>query len=213
MDQLYLGPLPRADRRKSPTNLAKMRLFSAFTIFATFLLPLVASESGKQQVAVYAWPIAESKPQVLAEVTYDPKSLTASVKKYHGLSPTVTQDLVRVGLYDSKTKDWTGIVTSGSQFKNGGMKTLTLHLDHDGNPFYVGFGATTTSKDRQDSGKKSGGSEGLKVIVKPPVQGPQPHLNKPVVLNADGKADEKEPEKSFIQKCALQCEYLKPFRC
>jgi hypothetical protein len=32
--------------------------------------------------------------------------------------------------------------------------------------------------------------------------GPQPVLNKPIVLNAEGKIDVKEPEKGFLQKYA-----------
>ena len=152
--------------------------------------------------------MTESKPQVLAEVAYDPNSLTASAKKYSQLPPGASGDMVRVGLYDPRTTDWTGIVTSGSHFDDGKAKTLVLHLDHEGHPFHVGFGASTLSREKQGERKKSGASEGLEVVVKAPAQGPQPHLNKPVVLSADGKADEKEPEKTLIQKCVLSRSFV-----
>ncbi|KAL9094689.1 MAG: hypothetical protein Q9165_002959 [Trypethelium subeluteriae] len=177
-----------------------MRVISALVILSAPLLALTASASTKEDIKVYAWPVSEPKPQVLAEITYDPQSLTASTKKYHQIQSTSSEDLVRVGLYDPKTTDWTGIVTSGSHFESKYAKTIVLHLDHEGRPFYVGFSASVPSKNKKSGEKNNQGFESLKVVLKPPVQGPQPHLNKPVVLNPEGKVDEKEPEKTFIQK-------------
>ena len=178
-----------------------MRLFSAFSLISAFLAPLTASQTGKQQVTVYTWPLSDSKPHVFAEITYDSQSLSASTKKYHPLTPSSSGDLVRVGLYDSKTSDWVGVVTAGSQFESNRAKQLTIHIDQEGRPFYVGFATSTPSEEKPVKGKKTTTEEGLEIIVKPPVQGPQPHLNRPVVLNQDGKVDEKQPEKSFLQKC------------
>ncbi|KAF2232487.1 hypothetical protein EV356DRAFT_534596 [Viridothelium virens] len=177
-----------------------MRLLSALFILSALPSALAASTSTKEDVKVYAWPMSESKPQILAEITYDPQSLTASTKKYHQLQSTSSEDLVRVGLYDPKTTDWTGVVTSGSQFESDYAKTIVLHLDHEGRPFHVGFSASVPSEDKKSGEKIIQGFDSLKVVLKPPVQGPQPHLNKPVVLNPDGKVDEKEPEKTFLQK-------------
>ncbi|KAI9689766.1 MAG: hypothetical protein M1822_009648 [Bathelium mastoideum] len=182
-----------------------MRLFATFPIVSTLLAPVLASEATKQQVTVYAWPLSASKPQVLAEVTYDTQSLSARAQKYHQPAPVSAEELVRVGLYDTKTADWVGVVTSGSQFVgNNREKTLTLHLDQDGRPFHVGFGASAPSpseEKKQGKGKTAAAGEGgLNVVVKTPVRGPQPHLNKPIVLSQDGKLQEKEPEKTFLQK-------------
>ena len=43
-------------------------------------------------------------------------------------------------------------------------------------------------------------SQGLQVEVVRQTPGPQPHLSKPVVVNPEGKVEEGEPEKSFLQK-------------
>ena len=193
---------------RPPKHFARMRLFFSLSILSTLLLPLLALETGKQDISVYVWPMTESKPRVLAEVTYDPHSLSASTKKYHNLSPLPSDYLVRVGLYNPKTTEWSGIVTSGSYFRDSYAKTIVLHLDHEGHPFHVGFGVSASSGEKPSDGKKPGVDKNLKVTVKPPVQGPQPHLNKPVVLNQDGKVEEKEPEKSFFQKYVLAVSFL-----
>ena len=60
----------------------------------------------------------------------------------------------------------------------------------------------TSSKDKKNTPTTGAKSEtgGLVVEVLRPTPGPKPVLNKPVVLNAEGKLDDKEPEKSFLQK-------------
>ncbi len=62
-----------------------------------------------------------------------------------------------------------------------------------------GEGASAANKDDEGSERRA---EDKRVVVElvPRERGPAPVLNKPVVLNADGKLDGKEPEKSFLQK-------------
>jgi len=62
-------------------------------------------------------------------------------------------------------------------------------VDERGEPFHVGFG--TSSK---TSGEK------VEVEIVKRVAGPKPVLNKPIVLNAEGKLETTEPEKTFLQK-------------
>ncbi|KAF2445131.1 hypothetical protein P171DRAFT_289953 [Karstenula rhodostoma CBS 690.94] len=56
---------------------------------------------------------------------------------------------------------------------------------------HVGFRTTV---------KEAGDGDELEVELVRREAGPKPVLNKPVVLNADGRIDSKEPEKTFIQK-------------
>jgi hypothetical protein len=77
---------------------------------------------------------------------------------------------------------------------------LQLLLNARGEVYHVGFLASDSGSS-STSGSGSGSSkDGLAVEVLPMKGGPVVHLNKPVVLNAQGTLDDKEPEKSFLQK-------------
>ena len=96
--------------------------------------------------------------------------------------------------------------------------TLVLNVDADGVVYGIGVGAERvkkkTTKDRGKAGNKSkvngGGKDGkgmdagagpnVVVEVSRQTMGPRPVLNKPIVLDADGKRDDQQPEKSFLQK-------------
>ena len=62
--------------------------------------------------------------------------------------------------------------------------------------YHVGFVASELRTSSLGGSKK----DGLSVEVVPMKAGPMVHLNKPVVLDAEGKLDDKEPEKTFLQK-------------
>ncbi|KAI9695252.1 MAG: hypothetical protein M1820_008771 [Bogoriella megaspora] len=184
-----------------------MRFFPPLHIVPALLLVLgVLAEADQKSITVYAYPTSASKPHPLAEISYNPQSLSATAKNYRSPALNSPEELVRVGLLDSKTSEWTGIVAAGSNFAEGHSRTLVLHLDVDGRPFHVSFSAAPSLEDQSKASaggkakKKTNKSEALNVVVKPMAQGPQPHLNRPVVLNAEGKVDEKEPEKTFLQK-------------
>ncbi|KZF22710.1 hypothetical protein L228DRAFT_260855 [Xylona heveae TC161] len=56
---------------------------------------------------------------------------------------------------------------------------------------------------QQGQGEESKGGENkgeIKVELVKPNKGAEPHLNKPIVLNPDGKMPQKEPEKTILQK-------------
>ena len=73
---------------------------------------------------------------------------------------------------------------------------MLLHLNTEGELYHVGFKAS----DQPSSSKTGKGKDGLGVEVVKTQPGPTPHLNKAVVLNAEGQLDDKEPEKTFLQK-------------
>lgn len=173
-----------------------MRNFILVSVFLFFGLVLAGESS--QTVSVFAWPIGSSTPQQLAQITYGYPSLNYSIKSYKSPSLSDASDVVRVGFYRSgKEGAWSGVATSSVNFGSDRQKKLRLHLDAHGDVYHVGFSATPLI----GKGDGSPQTEELKVELVEQQPGPQPHLNKPVVVNAEGKVDEgKEPEKSFLQK-------------
>ena len=162
------------------------------------LLPFAVAST----VTIYLHPIPDAtvpkssvipSPVPLAQVDYDIDTATSSVTSYtppHGShSP---RNFVRVGLHDPKSKSWTGVVTSAASFAEQYKQKFVVHVDEKGEVYHVGFSAS--AKDNGDDGKE------VEVEVVKKSVGPKPVLNKPVVLNAEGKIDSKEPEKTFLQK-------------
>ena len=133
-------------------------------------------------------------PQIpLAQVEYSVDQATGTLTSYTPPTGSYSSDhLLRIGFTDPKSGAWRGIVTSAAGFSEKYSKKLVVHIDEKGEPFHVGFGtsARRTAKEVEVE------------IVKRGI-GPRPVLNKPIVLNADGKIEEKEPEKTFLQKYVL----------
>jgi len=175
-----------------------MRLTTALSLALTFLSSLALAAESDRTVDIFAWPLSATKSQSLARISYN--STTATLKSYTG-PPSIPADdeIVRIGFYHTGSSDsWSGIATSASNFADGKDKKLQLLLNAEGEVYHVGFlalgsGLGTSSK----GGSKK---DGMSVEVVPMKAGPVVHLNKPVVLNAEGKLDDKEPEKSFLQK-------------
>jgi len=95
--------------------------------------------------------------------------------------------------------DWVGVATSASNFDATKKPTLRLLVDSNGDVWHVGFSAAATG------GKSTDGS--LAVEVVPLRQGPQVAFDKPIVVNQQGEPENKEPEKSFLQKFVSQYVY------
>ncbi|CAO2647740.1 Nn.00g086620.m01.CDS01 [Neocucurbitaria sp. VM-36] len=131
-------------------------------------------------------------PIPLAQIEYDADQSTGTLASYTPPTGSYSSDhLLRVGLSDPKTGSWRGIVTSAANFADQYHKKFVIHVDERGEPFHVGFGT---------SAKDSGDSNEVEVEIVKRAAGPKPVLNKPIVLNAEGKLETKEPEKSFLQK-------------
>ena len=131
-------------------------------------------------------------PIPLAQIEYDADQTTGTLASYTPPTGSYSSDhLLRVGLSDPKTGSWRGIVTSAANFADQYHKKFVIHVDERGEPFHVGFGT---------SAKGSGDSNEVEVEIVKRAVGPKPVLNKPIVLNAEGKLETKEPEKSFLQK-------------
>jgi hypothetical protein len=159
-----------------------------------FLFAAFAAAAAQSTVTVHAWPLSAPSPKPYATIVLSPSASDSSVKVQSISKPSVSNDeLVRIGLYDSSSKAWTGVATSSKSFAPDVRQKVTLHTDSEGRVTHVGFSSFSKSKAESDD---------VLVDVIPMVAGPQPVLNKPVVLNAEGKLDTpgEEDSKSFLQK-------------
>lgn len=159
-------------------------------LLGAFALPLALAEVITTDV--FYWPVEAPQPSVLARVSFDKTSLESDLLSYTPPSDTNHDDLVRIGLYTStptNPKQWSGSLVSRSSLTSESL--LRLHLDPAKEVYHVSLGAP--------SYKSAESAEaGVELVLQE--SGPQPHLNRPVVLSPDGQNPEEVPEKSFIQK-------------
>jgi hypothetical protein len=162
-----------------------------------FLLSVTAVAAiSPSTVTVYAWPLDAVSPAPLASIVLSQSQstldLSATVKSFTPPSES-KEGLVRIGLLDPNTKAWSGVATSSKSLAADLKKKISLHTDKNGNVYHIGFSA---------SAKEVGEKDAVVVEVVPMSAGPEPLLNKPVILNAEGKVDTPNPEdnKSFLQK-------------
>ncbi|KAF1947927.1 hypothetical protein EJ02DRAFT_364393 [Clathrospora elynae] len=159
------------------------------------LLPFAVASSVTLYVS--SVPVSSStaiipSPIPLAHIEYDADQSVGTLSSYTPPTGSYTPDhLLRIGLTDPKSGAWRGIVTSAASFSEQYHKKFVIHVDDKGEPFHVGFGT---------SAKGNGVGDDVEVEIVKRSVGPKPVLNKPVVLNAEGKLESKEPEKSFLQK-------------
>lgn len=164
-----------------------LRLLS---LLAFLLISVSAAVSSS--ITVYAWPLSASSPKPFAEITIPSTADGVATVKSKKTVSAEDGELVRVGLLDS-SKAWSGVATSSESFKQGITQKISLHTDGHGQVTHLSFSSFKSVKDDE-----------LLVSLLPIQAGPEPILNKPVVLNAEGKLDKPDvDERSFIQKCDL----------
>ncbi|OCL11305.1 hypothetical protein AOQ84DRAFT_287525 [Glonium stellatum] len=167
-------------------------------------------------ITIYTCPIHSARPDhsslptiptptPLAQITFDASTSLASLKSYTPPTGAYTPShLLRVGLYDPATSEWKGVVASAASFANEYQKKLILHVDETGDVYHVGLatsGRSKTSLNGDSKGKGTGVKmEEIDIEVVERTQASQPALNKPIVLNSEGRLEGKEPEKTFLQK-------------
>ena len=179
----------------------KIRTNMLLSLLLTFLTSLALAAQSERSVTIEAWPLSASKSQSLAKISYTPTN--ATVKSYS--APTIPEhdDIVRIGFHHPSSGSWSGVATAASNFKPGKDKKVQLHVNAAGEVYHVGFVASEVPRSSKSGKAKKGQDDGedvLGVEVVRVKQGEPPHLNKPVVLDAEGKLPQKEAEKSFLQK-------------
>lgn len=170
-----------------------------------------AQQDELQKVTVFAWPMTDKSPQELAQISYNAKDIVPrpAISNYKVpdlpvVGGKVVRDLVRVGLFDSVTGAWRGVVTDASSFDTKYQQKIFLHLDPDDKPWHVSFTAyvkpSPTQKVKRQGDAQDVVPQAVAEII-PANPAPTPHLNKPVVLNPAGKVEEAEgDQKTFLQK-------------
>lgn len=113
------------------------------------------------------------------------------------MSSAPENELVRIGVYDPVTKAWRGTVTSASSFDPSVNGRLRININEAGEVWGASWHASLT-KPLADSVPAGQQTKQFDVVSMAPA--PQPLLNRPVVVNPDGKVAEPEPEKSMMQK-------------
>lgn len=167
-----------------------------FTILAALCATALAVKSDFiDSATVYIQSIdAVSPPAPLAEIKYNPSTLSAELVSYDAPDLIVGSKLLRVGIYDAATSSWKSStsMTSAQTFAKGYSPTLVVSLDAQGGVIGVSC----------KSGKIDAGATrdfGPKIKVLKTVKGKLPVLNKPVVLSPEGKVAVPEPEKTLLQ--------------
>lgn len=158
------------------------------------LLPVAVASS--VTVYVHSLPSSPSthspipSPIPLAQIDYDADTAVGTLSSYTPPTGSYSAEhLLRVGLEDKESDEWHGVLTSAASFEQDYKKKFTIHVDDKGAPYHVGF-----------STSERGTGDEIEVEIIKRTAGPKPFLNKPIVLNAEGKLDGKEPEKTFLQK-------------
>ncbi|KAI0025747.1 hypothetical protein F4780DRAFT_719749 [Xylariomycetidae sp. FL0641] len=173
-----------------------MRPTTILSGLATLALAGLAS-AAERAAAIYIQPVSSSPsaPAPLAELRYDVAAVSeAEVASYEAPELPDGTTLVRVGVYDPLTRDWTSStsVASAENFAKGYAPALMLTVDTDGVPTGAALrGVRIDAGQTRDFGPKA-----MVMVTQP---GKQPDLNKPVVLSPEGKQVVPE-EKSFFQK-------------
>ncbi|KAL3417652.1 cyclin-dependent protein kinase regulator pho80 [Phlyctema vagabunda] len=170
-----------------------------FSIFAGVLAQCIAVSALSELIdsaTVYIQPISTSSgpARPLAEIQYNPSTLSAELVSFEAPELEAEEMLVRIGLYDAATARWKSSTstTSAESFRKGYAPTFVVSLDAQG----AVLGVTCKSA-RVDAGQTR--DFGPKVRLVQSGKGKLPELNRPVVLK-EGKLEEPEPEKTLFQK-------------
>ena len=161
------------------------------------LLWAALASADVRTASIYLQPIGHSTtPTLLAEIKYDVlEPASAEVSSFE--APELPEDtsLVRIGIYDTKTKSWVSStsVTSVDNFSKGYSPHFVLSVDGQGN--YLGASCRGVMI---DAGVTRDFGPQVAVIASSP--GKQPELNKPVVLTPEGKTVKPPEEKTLLQK-------------
>jgi hypothetical protein len=170
-----------------------MRSTAALSFVLVLLFSFAAAQIEKQ-VDIFAWPLSASKSQTLAKLSYN--SETATVLSYKVPALPAGEEIVRIGFHHPKTGSWSGIATAASNFADGKDKTLQLLLNEQGDVYHIGFKSSKLPSSSKGGSKK----DDMSVEVVPMKAGATVHLNKPILLTAEGKVEGQPEEKTFLQK-------------
>jgi len=173
-----------------------MKLLSMILTFCVQALVVSCASELIDTTTVYIQPIGSTASiSPLAEIKYNPSTLTAELVSFDAPELSTDSKLVRIGIYDVSTASWKSStsVTSAESFSKGYSPTILLSLDARGAVLGV-----TCKSGKIDAGQTR--DFGPKIKLLKTAKGKQPDLNKPIALSPEGKLEEPEPEKTMLQK-------------
>ncbi|KAE9372097.1 cyclin-domain-containing protein [Stipitochalara longipes BDJ] len=167
-------------------------------ILAALCAQIVAASSDLiDSTTVYIQSVESSATPVipLAEIKYNPSTLSAELTSFDFPELDPDSKLLRVGVYDAATSSWKSSTstTSAESFAKGYSPTLVLSLDAQG-----GVVGVSLKSAKIDAGQTR--DFGPKVKVTKTAKAPTPALNRAVVLSPEGKLAEPVVEKTMFQK-------------
>jgi hypothetical protein len=185
-----------------------MRIPTGFLLSLYLGVSTVVSQSTKlpNSADIYAWPVASSRPSLLARVAYDPKTQDTNVLSYDD-APLKSDkgndegdELVRIGFFvatPTNSKQWVGSLVSraslvGERDGNAYKPQFQLHLSPADDIYHISLSSSSAASRKASDIPDA-------VLVYPAV-GASPELNKPVVVNPDGSNSEEVVEKTLFQK-------------
>ncbi|KAJ6787243.1 hypothetical protein PWT90_06821 [Aphanocladium album] len=170
-----------------------------FTALLSALCAATLAAATPRTAHIYVQPVqggsGSGKPHPLAEVAYDVAApSTAEVLTYEAPDLPDGTAAVRVGVYDVRSKAWSSgtTVASADNFSKGFSPNFLVSTDAHGDVVSVALKGVQI-----DAGHTR--NFGPKIVLLPETPGTQPALNKPVVLNPEGKREEVQ-EKTLLQK-------------
>lgn len=174
-----------------------MKSVAFFVAFVSNLLAIRASSNLIDSTTVYIQSIESSLTTItpLAEIKYNPSTLSAELVSFDAPELSSESKLLRVGVYDVATSTWKSStsMTSAENFSKGYSPTFVLSLDSQG--AVIGVSVKST---KIDAGETRDFSPKAKVLKSS--KGKVPDLSKPIVLSPEGKLEEPIVEKSMLQK-------------
>ncbi|KIW08011.1 uncharacterized protein PV09_00957 [Verruconis gallopava] len=165
-------------------------------LISLFVINFPAVLAASPPITIYAWPLSAPSPKPFAEIVL-PSATDGTAEVRTKNIPNVSDgEIVRLGILDDK-KAWSGIATSADSFRPGIAQRLSLHTNTEGQVVHIGFSSFKAVP--QNKGIQG---DDIFVEIVPIQMGVQPVLNKPVILNAEGKVDKpgQEDNRTFLQK-------------
>lgn len=171
-----------------------MRFFQSLLALCAASIAAASSEL-IDSTAVYIQAVGSSSISLLADVQYNPSTLTAEIASYEAPELPADAELIRVGVYDKSTRSWTSStsVTSIESFGKGYSPTIVLSLTLQGEVMGVALKSGMI-----DAGQTRDFGPKVKIVKTAP--GKNVELNRPVVLSKEGKLEPEVVEKTFLQR-------------
>ncbi|KAK2624327.1 hypothetical protein QTJ16_006277 [Diplocarpon rosae] len=172
-----------------------MRILAAAVALCAAVLAAAESEL-IDSTTVYIQPLtSSSSPLPLAEIKFNPSTLSAEITSYESPDLPENSKLLRVGIYDPSSAMWKSStsITSPENFAKGYSPTIVLNLDTQGAVIGVSCKSSLI-----DAGQTRDFGPRVKVVGMR--EGKKPELNRPVVLSPEGKLAEPEVEKTLFQR-------------